>query len=42
MSDDARAPFSSATRASFTGAFAAPTEARRGAWQTAPPVGTRW
>jgi ATP-dependent Lhr-like helicase len=33
VSDDALAPFSPATRAWFTGAFAAPTEAQRGVWQ---------
>ncbi|MCX5095557.1 hypothetical protein OOK36_43310 [Streptomyces sp. NBC_00365] len=33
VSDDALAPFSSATRAWFACAFAAPTEAQRDAWQ---------
>jgi ATP-dependent Lhr-like helicase len=33
VSDDALAPFSPTTRAWFTGAFAAPTEAQRGARQ---------
>jgi ATP-dependent helicase Lhr and Lhr-like helicase len=35
VSDDALAPFSPATRAWFTGAFAAPTETQRVAWQAA-------
>jgi hypothetical protein len=33
VSDDAPTPFSPTTRASFTGTFAAPAEAQRGAWQ---------
>ncbi|MFE9880895.1 hypothetical protein [Streptomyces sp. NPDC005784] len=46
-SDDAPAPFSAATRESFTSAFAAPTEAQRGACQAVATgrhalVVTRW
>ncbi|MFD7997707.1 hypothetical protein [Streptomyces mirabilis] len=44
VSDDPPAPFSPATGASFTGAFAAPIEAQRSAapGRPSPPAGTRW